>query len=230
MWVAISQRGDPNKFGDKTDNLENNYINYLESFGIKLVIIPNSSKNVEKYFKEFPISAVILSGGNDVDPKLYEKDRKGLSSISIERDKTEKRLLELAIKNKLPTLGICRGMQFINVFFKGKLIKDIKGEMGKNHNHVKVDHQIDIIDDKSKMILGNKAKVNSYHNQGVNSETLSSELKVFAKSKDGIVEGFYHPTLPIAGIQWHPERKSPDEEVNSKIIDLFLNKKLFWKK
>lgn len=222
MLIAISQRNDKNEYGSYVDNLENDYVNYFEKFGIKLIIIPNCSKDVASYFEEFPISGIILSGGNDIDPGLYGgKVEEG--TVSKERDETEKKMLEIAIKKKLPVLGICRGMQFINVFFKGKLVTKVKGEV----EHVAVEHNITILDKELVKVLGNDIKVNSYHKHKVE---LSSELEAFAQSSDGVIEGIYHPSLPVAGIQWHPERKSPDEEANNKILKAFLNKELFWKK
>lgn len=222
MLIAISQRNDKNQHGDYVDNLENSYVTYFEKLGVKLIVIPNWTKDVDSYFKEFPISGMVLSGGNDIDPGLYGgKSEKGLT-VSRKRDKIEKKMLEIAVKKRLPVLGICRGMQFINVFFKGKLTTKVKGEI----EHVAVNHNIIILDKELVKILGKDIEVNSYHKHKVE---LSSELKAFAQSPDGIIEGIYHPSLPIAGVQWHPERKSPNEEFNNKIIKAFLNKELFWK-
>lgn len=213
MLIAISQRNDKNKHGDFIDNLENNYVNYLEKFGIKLLIIPNSTKDVFSYFEEPSISGIILSGGNDINPELYGEKRVNGLAVSKERDSIEKKMLEIAIKKKLPVLGICRGMQFINVFFKGKLT-NVEGHVAKNH----------IVKTKD-----GEFEVNSYHGQGITSKEVSPELKVFAQSGE-IIEGIYHPSMLIAGIQWHPERKSPNEKVNRKILKAFLDRKLFWKK
>jgi len=226
MLIAISQRNDKNKHGDRIDNLENNYINYFERFGIKLLPIPNTTKDVSYYFENFPVSAIILTGGNDVNPELYgEKPDEGLA-VSKERDNTERRMLEIAVNKKLPVFGFCRGMQFINVFFKGKLINDIKDHVGANH--VAITHTIKIINEEAKKVLGDEIGVNSYHNQGITPDTLSPELTAFATADD-VVEGFYHPSLPIAGVEWHPERKSPDEAANEKLVKAFLNRELFWK-
>ena len=89
---------------------------------------------------------------------------------------------------------------------------------------------VDIVDVDAKNLLGKEIKINSYHGFGIIPEKLSSELKIFAKTSDDIVEGIYHPLLPIAGIQWHPERESPDKEVNSNIINDFMNSRGFWRK
>jgi len=215
MLTVISQKNDLNQHGDFMDNLENNYVDYFEQFNIKLLIIPNTTKNIDFYFKKFPIERIILSGGNDIDPEAYGQKKRGNLSLAKLRDKTEKRLLTIALQKKLPVLGICRGMQFINVFFKGKLI-NLK-------HHVACNHPIQI--DRWGGI-----KVNSYHNQGMNEQVLSPKLKSFAQSPDRIIEGIYHPNLPLAGIQWHPERKSPDKKINAKLINAFLKNKLFWQK
>lgn len=228
MWLLISQRNDINKNGDLIDNLENNYINYLEKFGAQLMIVPNATKKIESYFN-FPLYGIILSGGNNVNPELYGGKLQEGIVLSKERDETEKKLLEIAIKKKLPVLGICKGMQFINVFFKGRLV-NIKKEIRLQAGHVRVNHIIRITDKKAAEVLGTKADVNSYHEYGVVEKTLSSQLKSFAQTADGVIEGIYHPSLPIAGVQWHPERKSPDERINENIIEAFLSKGLFWKK
>ena len=223
MIVAISMRNEPNKYGSLTDNLENNYVDYFEKFGIKLLFIPNSTKDIEGYFSRFNVKGIILSGGNDVDPKLYGEKIDGLN-VSEKRDSVEKTMLETGIDKKLPVLGICRGMQFINVFFKGKLVKNLKKELGEIH--VAVNHTVKM----KTSVLGREIKVNSYHNQGIVPEKLASDLRIFAQADGKVIEGIYHPLLPIAGIQWHPERESPDNEVNSKIIRCFLERRLFWKR
>jgi len=214
--------------GANRDALENSYVEYYEKFGITLLPIPNVTKNLDSYFKKFKIQAIILAGGNDINPKLYGGKPQN-SDFSEERDKTEKALLGIAIKNKLPVLGECRGTQFINIFFGGSLIQNIKPETG--FNHVAVMHPVDIIDKKAIDFLHKKTlTVNSYHNHGITKNTLSNDLRPFAVSPDGIIEGIYHPKYPIAGILWHPERKSPDEAANGRLIKAFLERKLFWKK
>jgi len=223
MDIAITQRNDKNRHGDRYDNLENNYVKYLEGFGIRLMIIPNITKNLETYTK---VKGIIISGGNDINPQSYGGNKTDSVYLSAERDSTEENLLRIAIEKKIPVLGICRGYQFINVFFGGKLIGGINE---KEKRHVGITHRVDVIDEKCMELLGDGFEVNSYHNFGVDESVKSKDLEVFAQANDGIIEGMFHPKLPIAGIQWHPERKSPDMASNEKIIKAFLNKKLFWK-
>lgn len=221
MWIAISQRNPKIKWGYR-DVLENNYIEYFEELGFKIIPIPNVSKNIESYFDKISIKVVILSGGGDIS-HLYGGSHNG--EVSLSRDETEKKLLEIAIRKKIPVLGICRGMQFINVFFGGKII-NINKQTESKLEHVANTHKIEIIDSKISKLLGKgKIEVNSYHNEGLTDDCLSPELTPFAISNDGLIEGFYHKKHPIGGIMWHPERSSPDMDANKKIIKFFIGLK-----
>lgn len=219
MNILISQRQDKNKHGNIINILEENYIEYFEKLGITLIPIPNSTKDVEKYFKDFFIEGVILTGGNDVDPSFYGGEKTENLEIVPLRDKIEEDLIKIAIKKNIPVLGVCRGMQFINVFFKGRLSSII--------NHVSIDHSIQITENNFKKILGEEIYVNSYHNQGIFLKDLSPELKIFAQTKDNLIEGIYHPKYSLLGIQWHPERGNSTNLANDELITNFFKKKIF---
>jgi putative glutamine amidotransferase len=216
MWVAISQRSDVNKNGS-IDVLEHAYVRYFEKFGLKLVPVSNSA--TVNYF-DLPIEGVILTGGNDVDPASYGgKKVEGMSLVPL-RDKTEKILLDIAVARKLPVLCVCRGMQFANVYFGGTLT-----HVAGKHVAPGTDHPVKLRE-KS---LGVRSSVNSYHNWGVVEKDLAPDLRAFALA-DGLVEGWFHSSLPIAGVQWHPERKSPDPVLNEKLVMAFVGRTLFWKR
>jgi putative glutamine amidotransferase len=227
MIIAISQRSIRTE-KDVRDALENSYVKYYEKFGITLLPISNVSSDIKKYFENNDVKGIILSGGDDIDPKLYgeEADKE---KISKEREQTEKQLIEIAIEKKIPLLGVCRGAQFLNVYFGGKLIRDIKKETGLDH--VATQHKISLIKDEISNYFNTKeAVVNSYHNQGINKDTLSNGLEEFAAAEDGSIEGFYHPAHNIAAIMWHPERDKSDKDFDEKLIRAFLDRKLFWSK
>mgnify|MGYP002725718225 CR=1 FL=1 len=224
MKVAISLRMDQ-KHGDDRSILEEAYNKYLQQFGIDLLLVPNTLSNVRDYLDKFNVEGIIISGGNDVNPDEYGGSVEDLSLAPF-RDSTEDAMLNYAVQKDLPILGICRGMQRLNVHYQGKLV-DFKKEgishpAGREHSHT-----VSIIDYAHQ--LDQEAMINSYHNQGITLDTLSSSLKPFAVSGD-IVEGLYHPDLPIAGVQWHPERQSPNEAFNAKILRAFVGGELFWKK
>jgi putative glutamine amidotransferase len=228
--ILITQRASKDKYGCNIDFLEHSYINYLEKFNIKLIVIPNSTAHLEEYF-DLNIQGIILSGGNDVNPELYGEENKKSSDISNDRDRCEKKILDIAVEKKIPLLGICRGLQFSNVYFGGKINQDLHQKCGDKHlpaqDHRVVLKENTIIDClKSQEIL-----VNSYHNQAVFPEDLSSELKTFVFEKEsGLIEGIYHPQLPLAAIQWHPEREKEVKLIDKLLIESFLESKLFWEK
>lgn len=208
--IAISQRVIE---GAKRDALEQDYVQFYSSFGIVLIPVPNVLADVASYLKALDIGGLILSGGNDVNPSLYgETPEKAV--YADERDATEKAILDYAIAHKLPVFCECRGLQFMNVYFGGKLRK-VQGHVGT--------HSVDI--------EGKKITVNSYHNQGIGRADLASPLQAFAICDDTI-EGAYHPKHRIAGIMWHPERDQPSADftaLNKRLVKDFLEGKGYWK-
>ncbi len=207
MLVGITQQYMKGKYRS-SDSLETNYIEFFNSFGVVLIPVSNSIENINKFMKKTSIKAVIISGGDDIASNI--------------RDKFESRILEYSIKKKIPVFGICRGMHLINHFFGGSLIKRIK-------HHVNVNHKINLTDQRLKNKFKNQIFVNSYHNQGIKNNNLSKSLRIFAESSgDGIIEGVFHPDYPVAGVQWHPERKSLDININKSLINYFLKRKLYW--
>ncbi|MDP4039287.1 MAG: gamma-glutamyl-gamma-aminobutyrate hydrolase family protein [Candidatus Pacearchaeota archaeon] len=213
MNIAISQRVIKPEKGEDRDCLEQDYVKYYSNHGFTLIPISNVIEDMEGHLKKLNIRGVILSGGNDVNPKVYGEKEAG--EYSNERDFTERRLIDFVIKNKLPLLGECRGMQFINVYFGGKLRK-IEGHVAKRH-------KIFICNPEFKENLGKEETfVNSFHNKGILKEDLSKELVAFAISQDKSIEGFFHPRHNIMGIMWHPERGGCEESINQMIINRFL--------
>jgi putative glutamine amidotransferase len=219
MKIAISQRVVHDSTGDR-DALEQSYTKYLTKFGITLIPVPNNLENIEKHLLTIKPEGIILSGGNDINPALYGGSITNTVYAHL-RDNTEKNLLDVALSKNLPVLGICRGAQYINVYFGGQLEK-IK-------EHVTPSHQIEIVDEQSKTyFLKNKTNVNSYHHFGIPQDKLAKELRRFAQI-DGFIEGFFHLTKPVAGILWHPERESPDNELNEKLLEAYVRRQHFWK-
>lgn len=218
VWkIAISQRVVFSEKGADRDCLEQDYVEYYKKFGFVLIPVPNVVGGVERWLDGLGIDGIILSGGNDVSPNLYGGVSEG-SDYSELRDGSERKMLDYAVRKKIPVLCECRGIQFLNVYFGGGLLQNVGKE-----NHVDKNHDVEIVDERFRGIFGKgESIVNSYHNHCISESELSEKLKAFAKSADGFIEGVYHPDLPIVGIFWHPERESPDNVFNEKLIKWFI--------
>lgn len=230
MKVLISQRQIQNKYGDWMDCLENNYTTFLEDKGFELITVPNATLNITNFLNSKKFYGIVLTGGENINPFYYGGKTKK-NSYSKDRDRIELSLLNYAVNHRIPVLGICRGMQLLNIYFKGKLIQNIALiDNNKTHKAVKF-HRIKIVNSEISINLKNNfIDVNSYHNQGVTLPKLGENLKPFAIFEElNLVEGLFHKSLPIAGIQWHPERSNTSKLLDDLIFDGFLNKKLFWK-
>lgn len=187
--ILVTQRIDfIKKRNEFRDSIDQKLLELIIQSGYLVVQVPNKF-----FFKEFKkdqaniffnswlsrISpdGIVLSGGNNIGD-------------FPERDITELSLLRYAEKLKLPTLGICRGMQMMGKFAGTKLIK-VNGHVNKRH---KLIGDIDI-------------EVNSFHDWAL--AECPPEYKLLAKSKDNIIKAIKHKSLPWEGWMWHPERESP---------------------
>ncbi|MCH8555209.1 MAG: gamma-glutamyl-gamma-aminobutyrate hydrolase family protein [Schleiferiaceae bacterium] len=200
MVIGITQRVVVNQFGEVQDALDQRWFALARALKITLVPIPNALKNPVAYLKQFSLEGVIFSGGNDVIVKSLAPEVQQKLNTAPERDRTEGALLQYALENTLPVLGVCRGAQFINVFFDGGLIA-LKAEehVAREHNVYWVNNEFIAVDEPL-------FSVNSYHNFGVDYQTLAKSCLVLATTENKEVEAFHHKTAPILGLLWHPER------------------------
>lgn len=152
--------------------------------------------------------SILILGGNDIEPSLYGGGNyPGEQTHSVEADLGQIAAVHYAVDSGKPLLGICRGHQIINVALGGNLIQDM-------NDHFSLDtlttgkmltHEVDVrVDSRLADILGKtQLDVESYHHQSV--LNLGDGLRVSATHVDGTVEGIEHESLPIFGVQWHPE-------------------------
>jgi putative glutamine amidotransferase len=154
------------------------------------------------------LDGVVFSGGADLDPAVYGQEPETDDPIEPERDDFEFALLAAAMERRTPVLGICRGLQLINVHAGGTLHQDLPPHARFDLPTNDETHTVNTVDGSLLCDLyGPSIKVNSLHHQGV--DRLGSDLVVTA-SGDGDggpegVEGLEHTDLPVVAVQWHPE-------------------------
>jgi putative glutamine amidotransferase len=158
------------------------------------------------------LDGLILMGGSDVSPKFYgeeaiNEDRHG----DEPRDKYELSLLDAAITRKIPVLGVCRGLQLLNVFLGGSLYQDLGIQIPHSDQHRNWDvyeHNLHHVAVEPGSHLANiypdGGNVSSIHSQAI--KDLGKGLVVEARAEDGTIEAVRSTTLPnVSAVQWHPE-------------------------
>ena len=149
--------------------------------------------------------ALILPGGSDITPGFYGQEVRGSRGINTELDLLQIQALEYFTRVGKPVLGICKGMQLINVYFGGTLIQDLSNH--KEHQQEEGDllhPSIITTDCILRDLYGDEFTINSNHHQAV--DKLGKNLHIIQMSHDNVIEGIVHDTLPIIAVQWHPER------------------------
>ncbi|MBO7148395.1 MAG: gamma-glutamyl-gamma-aminobutyrate hydrolase family protein [Clostridia bacterium] len=184
--------------------LKQSYVEACEEAGILPLVLPIG---IEKETIRGILSSadgLFLTGGGDIDPCLYgeEKDER-CGTPSHLRDKLELDAVEIALELGIPVLGICRGVQLMNVALGGTLYQHIDGHRQTGEYH-EPHHKV-TVSDVLEEIYPKTAYVNSFHHQVINK--LADKLEVCAMSEDGFIEGVYIPGHRFfVGVQWHPER------------------------
>jgi len=219
MIIAVSMRISVNQtYFEMRDAISHDWVRTLERLGVRPLLVPNCLADPAGYLESFKPRGLLLTGGNDLGPLPGESHE---DPRATQRDSTEKALLDRAVRNRLPVFGVCRGLQMVNGYFGGKLVRDLR-QIGQ---HVNVQHAVEVIARPWQRIEGvEKVITNSYHREGVLLDKLSPELKPFAIATDGVVEGLYHPRLPILAVQWHPERENPAADLDRALLEDWLAK------
>jgi putative glutamine amidotransferase len=216
------------------------YMQAIEHAGGIPVMLPltaNSSvlRQLAKQFDGF-----LFSGGQDIAPELYgEQPADCCGAVCSERDAMEKALLEFVLKFDKPAFGICRGIQFMNVFLGGTLYQDIPSQFQTEtaiphyqqppyHQPV---HSVTVEPETPLFCVLQTGEtpsnasfdipVNSFHHQGI--RRLATELKTAACAPDGLIEAVYHPDKRfVFAVQWHPELSWQTDSNSRKIFSYFV--------
>lgn len=195
--------GDPERFA--------NYRRWVASAGGRAVFGEEAGREAVKW------DALLLPGGGDLEPWRYGQENTASRGLEPERDEAELRLLQEFTAAGKPVLGVCRGLQTINVFFGGTLVQDIPGHSAWKEG----DRLHGVRTASSRIFWGEGPTVNSAHHQAA--DRLGSGLRAVQWAEDGVVEALRHERLPVWAVQWHPERlgnPAPGRRLMEAFLDL----------
>ena len=197
-----------------------NYVRYIQTMHVTPVVTLN--------MEEVSVcDALLLPGSGDITPAFFGEKNHGSRNIDTELDIRQLLAFDLALKSRQPVLGICKGMQIINVGLGGKIIQDLAPFASRRHRYENGDKyhtSVIICGSWLSRLYGQETCVNSAHHQALGSLGQGLEA-VQTCPLDGCIEGIVHKTLPVLGVQWHPERidcaKSGTD--GRKILEYFIS-------
>lgn len=199
-----------------TDWKHANYVKWLqgEDAGIEVVRLSAEHRNLSELLD---CDGLVLSGGVDIDPELYggkrEYDKVPSAGWNRDRDDFEQLALRWAWDKGLPVLGVCRGLQLINVSLGGGLLQDLGvtgDEVHENEAGVDKQHRVSVLPGTLLLEIAGKdgGVANSAHHQAI--ARLGENLVVNCRAEDGTIEGIEWAEPEgrpfLLGVQWHPER------------------------
>jgi putative glutamine amidotransferase len=181
-YVAVSQRVTVDARGARYDAVDQRWCRFLQQCGLAAVPVPNDVPAAVRAVEDLPVSGIVLTGG----PSLC-----AYGGDAPERDATELALIELALRRRLPLVGVCRGMQVLQHRF-GVGLRRVPGQVA--------DRQVLVVD-------GRQRVVNSYHDWAATDSR--PPLRTWVTGPGQVVKAVRHETAPLVGIMWHPERMAP---------------------
>jgi putative glutamine amidotransferase len=217
--------------GDASQSGKNDYIAALTAAGFRrdeIVVLPPGS-SVDGDF-----DGVVIGGGGDVAPARYGQEPRPDANLEVdaERDRTDFELFERARRGETPTLGICRGLQVINVALGGTLVQDLAAERPgaiahetdetKRREKTQRDHAVRVEPGTklSGIAAAAEIPVNSRHHQAI--AELAPALAVSAVAPDGVIEAVEGRGTPwLVAVQWHPENLAAGDPASRRIFEEF---------
>ncbi len=219
--IGLTTRGLNN---ENKECLAIEYIQCVRSAGGIPVLLPAGEKNVDSILEH--LDGVILTGGTDVHPDRYRGSiHPQLSEINPGRDESDFRIAETVLKQDIPVLGICRGMQVLNVCLGGTLYQHLPESFGQTVAHQistqkATGHSVKIIKgSRLHNIVSNRdMEIVSWHHQAV--DEIPQEFTITAWAADGVVEAVEMKSHRwLVAVQWHPELSAGRDIRQQKLFD-----------
>jgi len=211
MVALVTQREQLDVHGQAIDSIEHNYLQYLKSRGIDHILVSNLQSDPNAFIIKTAPDLIVLTGGGEVS-----------TDLSSARDQMESRLLELAISTRIPLLGICRGLQFINAYFGGACVElesiDSKGRL-KPRQRYKAITTPEFVEK-----MDTEFTITSYHNHGILVDELGDGLIATSRALDfpELVTSVKLANANVWGIIWHPERPGAPIHIDELIFQCLL--------
>lgn len=213
--------------------LNHNYVKaVIQAGGLPVILPVGIEEDVKQLSKT--LDGLLLTGGGDIDPTLFDEEpHKHLGDVSPKRDSIEIELAKEMLSLNKPVLGICRGLQVLNIALGGNMFQDIYSQNTSTLlQHVQKApriHQSHFVQVKEGSLLqsiaeSDQIKVNSFHHQAV--KDVPNPLIISGTASDGIIEAIESEDHAfVLGVQWHPEALAETgDQVSLRIFEKFIGK------
>jgi putative glutamine amidotransferase len=185
--VAITmRRSDASAYAEPRDAVSHDWLSTFERHGLIPILVPSTLADPVELVEASGARALLLSNGEDV-------------GTSPERDQSERKLYEHAVRAGMPVLGVCRGLQMINVIAGGHV-------RAVSADHVAKLHAVTLHSRLATIAGATTLSVNSFHGCGVARGELAPSLTPLAHTADDLIEAFEHAAHKVIAVQWHLER------------------------
>jgi putative glutamine amidotransferase len=234
IGISCSMQEPQDELGREASAAPQSYLRAVELAGAVPVLIPITQQQTTLRAIYEHIYGLLLVGGADIQPQRYhEQPHPALGKTDPKRDWVEFSIASWALADGMPILGICRGIQVLNVMFGGSLWQDIGTQAsdaiehnfhpGYAYNRLSHAVRLERHSRLAEVFGALEVKVNSLHHQAV--KKVGKGLRVTARAPDGIIEGLEgNGTAWVAGVQWHPEWLLGDDPRMKGLFETFVVK------
>lgn len=231
IGIASAKRVIPGDTTDQFFTIAKGYIDAIVEAGGTPFILPLLNGANAPYEEMLRVvDGILLAGGGDPAPHLFgEPPLAGLGEVDYERDLAEIELIKLAVTERKPIFGICRGLQILNVALGGSLIQDIPRQVPGAYQHNQIGskqygcHSVTLESGFIRDIVGkSEILVNSSHHQSI--KEVAPGFRATAVSPDGVIEAIESEDGLHVGVQWHPERMCQHDAGMIQLFRAFISK------
>lgn len=232
IGIPCSMQEPQDELGLGASSVPQSYMNALEAVGAAPLLIPITGQESTLQALYRHLDGLLLAGGVDLDPSHFgEPPHPKLGKVDAQRDWVELTLTRWALADKMPLLGICRGIQTLNVACGGTLWQDISAQVpdaiphtyypGHPYNLLAHSVQVEPGSRLAEALGAPQVQVNSLHHQAV--KEVGAGLCVTGRAPDGLIEGLEgNEKAWVAAVQWHPEWLLNDDPCMKRLFAAFV--------